>query len=204
MQQRWSATKNEAFTIYQSDLKFDLYLRGAHCILYCNHKPIEPLLLCGMKIPKLNCWSMELLDYTVTFVHTKDSNNILADAISRLRPLDIYKDPVENSKTAIHYTEECTAEVVTNNINTLSSYRLCAEQKKDINFRNLAAQSHCKNRNSFNSVMISDDGLLQKQQYVHGLKHDVIIAPHSIIPIILHEFHNSKGHQGTIHTLLVA
>ena len=45
--------------------------------------------------------------------------------------------------------------------------------------------------------MISADGLLQKQQYIHGMKHDVIIAC-SIIPIILHEFHNSKDHQGTI------
>ena len=48
--------------------------------------------------------------------------------------------------------------------------------------------------------MISTDSLLQKQLYIHRLKHDVVIAPHSIIPIILHEFHNSKGHQGTIHT----
>ena len=34
---------------------------------------------------------------------------------------------------------------------------------------------------------------------MHGLKHDIIIVPHSSIPVILHEFHNSKGHQGTIH-----
>ena len=47
--------------------------------------------------------------------------------------------------------------------------------------------------------MISPDGLLQKQ-YVHELKYDVTIAPHSIIPIILHEFHNWKGHQGTVCT----
>ena len=49
-------------------------------------------------------------------------------------------------------------------------------------------------------VMTSPDGLLQKQQYVHGLKYDVTVAPHSIVPIILYEFHNSKRHQGTIHT----
>ena len=48
--------------------------------------------------------------------------------------------------------------------------------------------------------MIYADGLLQKQQYIHILKHNVIMAPQSIIPIILHEFQTSKGHQGTIHT----
>ena len=44
--------------------------------------------------------------------------------------------------------------------------------------------------------MISTDGLLQKQQYIHGLKHDIVEAAHSIVPTILHEFHNLKGHQG--------
>ena len=35
--------------------------------------------------------------------------------------------------------------------------------------------------------MISADGLLQKHQYEHGLKHD-IIAPHSVVCVILPEF----------------
>ena len=34
----------------------------------------------------------------------------------------------------------------------------------------------------------------------HGLKHDITIAPNSLEPTILHEFCDSKGHQGTIHT----
>ena len=40
MQQRWSATEKETFAVYQSALKFDLYLGGAECILCCNHKPL--------------------------------------------------------------------------------------------------------------------------------------------------------------------
>ena len=34
---------------------------------------------------------MELGDYNITFVHIKGSNNILADAISRPKVLDIYR-----------------------------------------------------------------------------------------------------------------
>ena len=82
----------------------------------------------------------------------------------------------------------------------LKYIRLCDDQKKDTSCRTLAAQSQYKNKNSFNSVMISPDGFLQKQQYIHGLKHDIVIALHSIVPTILHEFHNSKGHQETILT----
>ena len=91
--------------------------------------------------------------------------------------------------------------MVTTSIQTLFIDKLCTEQNKDIHCRNLAAQSHCKNKNIFNPVMISLDGLLQKkQQYVYGLKYDITVAPCSVVPVNLHEFHNSKGHQGTIHT----
>ena len=76
----------------------------------------------------------------------------------------------------------------------------------DIHCRKLAAQLHYKNKNTFKPVMISPDGPLQKQQYVHGLKYDVTMATHSVVPIIPHEFHDSKQPQGTIHKriLLVA
>ena len=47
-------------------------------------------LYCGMKIPKLNCVSIELSDYNLNFLHIKGQDNILADAISRLKTLDIY------------------------------------------------------------------------------------------------------------------
>ena len=53
-QQRWSSTEKEAFAVYQSVLKFDLYLRGAECILHYHHKLLEPFLSKDMKIPNLD------------------------------------------------------------------------------------------------------------------------------------------------------
>ena len=66
--------------------------------------------------------------------------------------------------------------------------------------KKLALQSHNSSKNIFNTVVISIDGILQKQQYGHSLKHDVTIAQCCIEPIILHKFHNFKGHHRTIHT----
>ena len=43
---------------------------------------------------------------------------------------------------------------------------------------------------------MSANGILQKQPYFHGLKHDVTIAPHSLVQTLLLDFHDSKGHQG--------
>ena len=49
-----------------------------------------------MKIAKFDRWAMLLQEYDITFVHVRGKCNILADAISRLRTSNIYKDPVEN------------------------------------------------------------------------------------------------------------
>ena len=77
-----------------------------------------------MKIPMLDHWSMKLSDYNLTFVHMKGTDNILADAISRLKMLDIYMEPLENPNiAALNNTEKCIAEVVANKLQTLSTHR---------------------------------------------------------------------------------
>ena len=49
-------------------------------------------------MPKLNGWSMGLADYNVTFVHIKGKESVFADAISRLKTLNIYKEPLNDPK----------------------------------------------------------------------------------------------------------
>ena len=56
------------------------------------------------------------------------------------------------------------------------------------------------NDSYFKSFIMSVNGILQKQQYIHGLKHNVTIAPHSLVPTFLHEFQDYKGIQGTLQT----
>ena len=73
---------------------------------------------------------MELSDYILTFVYIKGTDNIPMDAISRLRMLEIYTEPLENPKAvALSNTEECIAEVVENKIQNLGTDRLHAKQK---------------------------------------------------------------------------
>ena len=91
----WCATEKEAYAILRSVQCFDYYLQGAKCTLCCNHKPLEPFLSRGMKIAKLDRWSMLLQEYYITFVHIKGMDNIFADAISRLCTLDIYEKATE-------------------------------------------------------------------------------------------------------------
>ena len=101
MQQRWSATEKDAYALHLSVLKFDLYLRGANFILHCNHKPLDPFLSKGIKIPKLNRWSKELADYNIKYIHIKGKHNILAYAISRLKMVNIYIEWFQNPKVKV-------------------------------------------------------------------------------------------------------
>ena len=80
----WCAAEKEAHTILKSVQHFNYYLQGTKCTLCCDHKPLEPFLSRGMKIAKLDRWTMLLQEYDITFVHIKGKDNILADTISRL------------------------------------------------------------------------------------------------------------------------
>ena len=98
-----------------------------------SHKPLEPFLSKGVKIPKLDWLAMELADYNITFVHIKDSNSILAEAISRLEMLDVYRDHIEDPK--VHQDsdpQQHVTEVNINKIHILNSNVLHIEQNWDI------------------------------------------------------------------------
>ena len=69
-----------------------------------------------MKIAKLDRWAMLLQEYDITFVHIKGKDNILADAISRLHTIDIYKKAIETQhshavKTATTLLDETVEQI---------------------------------------------------------------------------------------------
>ena len=196
MQQRLSTTKKEAYAVYQSILQFDLYLRGADYMLCCDHKLLKPFLSKGIKIPKLNRLSMESAGCNIKFVHIKGKHNILEDAISRLKILNIYKEMYENPKVqVVNNTQQVVTEVCTTSMQTISIDMLHNEHKLDNMCKKLAFQICHRNKNSSKSFTLSANGVLQKHQHIHGFQHDVTIELCSLVPTILHEFHDSTGHQ---------
>ena len=84
-------------------------------------------------------------------------------------------------------------------MHTVSITMLHTEQWWNITYKKLVSQLCHSIKSSFKSVKMSENGILQKQQNMHGLKHDITVAPCSLVPTILHEFNDSKGHQGTIY-----
>ena len=70
------------------------------CIIL-QSKTIRAFLSKGIKLPKHNRWSIELEDYNITFVHITGKKNVLVDTISRLKSLNLYKEPLESPKTSV-------------------------------------------------------------------------------------------------------
>ena len=62
------------------------------------------------------------------FVHIKGKNTALVDAISRLKTLNIYKEPLENpTAQVVNNTQEVIMEICATNIHTISTSMLCNE-----------------------------------------------------------------------------
>ena len=100
----WCGTEKEAYAVLKSVQSVDYYLWGVKCTFLCDCKPLEPFLTRGMKIAKLDRWSMLLQEFDITFVHIRGKDNILTDAISRLHTIDIYEEAIEAQHSPITQT----------------------------------------------------------------------------------------------------
>ena len=62
---------------------------------------------------------MKFADYNITFVYIKGTNNVSADTMSRLKTLNIYKEPLENSKSqVVNKTQGIVMEIWATNMHT--------------------------------------------------------------------------------------
>ena len=91
-QQLWNTTQKQCYTVYSSIQVFAFYLAGTKCTLYCDQKPLAPFFTTGMSSPVLDRWALELQQLDIKFQHIQGKWNVVADAISRLRTLGLYRD----------------------------------------------------------------------------------------------------------------
>ena len=183
---------------------FDYYLQGMKCTLYCDHKSLEPFLSRGMKIAKLDRWAMLLQEDDIKFVHIKGKDNILADAISILCAIDIYKKAIETQHShAVKTTttqQECTIELIQHvNLSPLpqslsmNSTTLCTLQKQDIFCRSKACELHSGIDNRF---YLYTDSILECTLIINNLEVSRTVVPLALTNTLIHKFHNCRGHQG--------
>ena len=205
----WCATEKEAYTILESMQHFDYYLQGIKCTLCYNHKPLKPFLTKGIKIAKLDRWEMLLQEYDITFVHIKGKDNILADAISRLHTIDIYKKAIETQhshvvKTATTQLDKTVEQIQHVNSSPLlqslsmNSPTLCTLQKQDKFCKNKVHKLHSGIDSSF---YLNTDSILKHTLIINNIEVSTTVVLLILTNTLIHEFHNCRGHQGCARTL---
>ena len=161
-----------------------------------------------MKIAKLDRWAMLLQEYDMTFVHIKGKDNILADAISRLRTLDIYEKTTESQHSPTikvpRTQQEGTIDLIQNIDSTplpqslnMSSTTLQTLQKQDKFCKNKACELHLGNKSSF---YLNHEGILKCILVINNLELSIIVVQLTLTNTLLHEFYNCRGLQGCART----
>ena len=134
--------QKEVLHCYRSIQKFAFYLACAECTLYCDHKPLAPFFTTGMSSPVLDRWALELQQCNIKYQCIKGKWNVVADTISRLRTLALYKDNdnedepsiiddiVENIIEEVN-SADSTSKKPTYNVGKLNLEVLKKEQQQD-------------------------------------------------------------------------
>ena len=176
------------------------------CTLQCNHKPLEPVITRGMKIAKLERWAMLLQEYDITFLHIKGKDNILADAISRLCTIIIYKtaDDTNTLHIANIQPNEMTQQIHLAQTSqslqpiNLSSDALCSLQKQDTFCKHKVCKIHLGVKSTF---YLENNGILKWTILVNNIEVCTTAIPIALTNTLIHKFHNCRGHQGYARTL---
>ena len=142
---------------------------------------------------------MELADYNVMFVHIEGKQIILADAIPRLITLNVYKEPLENQKTSVvSNMKENIMEIYATDMHTISASMHCTDERLEKTYMKLVSQI-CHGNTQKLQVSYYVFKWYPTTTTIHSwLKTWCHHSTTFIIPTILHEFHDSEGHQGTI------
>ena len=152
---------------------------------------------------------MLLQEYDITFVHIRGKDNILADAISRLHTIDIYEKAVETqhshaAKTTTTQLDETVEQIQHVNSSPLpeslnmNSTTLCTLQKQDKFCKNKVCKLHSGVESS---CYLNTDSILKHTLIINNLEVSTTVVPLALTNMLIHEFHNCRGHQGCARTL---
>ena len=184
--------------------KFAFYLAGTKCTLYCDHKPLAPFFMTDMSSPVLDRWALELQQFDIKFQHSQGKQNVVANTISRLRTLDLYKDNdnedepstvddiVKNVIEEINSADSAPNKL-TYNVGKLNLEVLKKEQQWD---RFCKSKVRDMKKKSDPNFQLDHNSILRKVIKLKYTIETAIVVPRKLTSIIIIEFHNAKGNQG--------
>jgi transposase InsO family protein len=92
-QVRWSTPEKECYAIYFCLMELEMYLRGRRFLLQTDHANLTYINLSGSA--KVIRWKLAIQEFDFDIQHIKGTDNVVADALSRLRPKEtIHKEVI--------------------------------------------------------------------------------------------------------------
>ena len=102
-QEKWSTIQKETYAIHASFKKMVFYLRDAHILIKSDHAPLQKFIHSNTTNDRLTAWAQDLFAITphIDFKHMKGSQNILSDAIMRVKRFSLYNKiiPIPESQS---------------------------------------------------------------------------------------------------------
>ena len=200
----WNTTKKECNLIYRSLQKFDFYLAGTKCTLYCDHKSLAPFFTTGMSSPVLDRRALELQQFDIKFKHIKGKQNVVADAISRLRTLGLYRD--NDNKDELSTIDDVVKNIVEEINSAASSLK---KPTYNVGKFNLEVFKKEQQQDKFSkgkvrilenrldpNFLLDCNSILRKATKLKYTIEPAIVVPRKLTSIIIIEFHNAKWHLG--------
>ena len=134
MQQSWSTTERELYTIYVAVRKLHYLIYGGYITIRTDHKPLVDIMSGTAKTQnstaaeKLHCWTYDIAGLGPTIEYKKGSSNIIADSLSRLRTNDYYtyNKPLHNDEPI-----QLTDKIVIKEINIVQTCAQTAGREND-------------------------------------------------------------------------
>ena len=209
-QVKWNITEKEAYAIYKSVKKFTFYITGAKTTVFSDHKPLKNFFEGGMKIPKLDRWSLELQEFDISIEFIQGKFNTVADVISRLKNEGLYnehsyEDQKIKAKTNLIDRIEEVLDVAHGPLNfeklfstgtVIGCRELLLSQKEDRWCRKLVKLGRKQS-----DYIINHEGLLIKQINILRDTYRVYVVPQKLVQRVIRIFHDNRGHQGISRTI---
>ena len=193
---KWAEFTKEAYAVYAAVLFYKVFITGCKVKLMCNHKPLEGFLQVIMKNDMVNCWSINIQEYDISFEWVETSKN-LSDCLTRLvdpklftplptEPTTEAEDPDAMLITAIQMTQPALVQLSTADIHhlqTSNTYWKCIFASFDTDLR-----MHCQ--------FTTKDGIPYHLMQVSGVTHLTLVVPQSLTLTLVRSIHLKFQHPG--------
>jgi len=81
---RWSTLERKAYAIVWALGRFRDLIFGSHIVIFCDHNSLQYIRESATKSAKLLRWSLTLVEFDLGIKYTKNSENVVADYLSRM------------------------------------------------------------------------------------------------------------------------